>query len=89
MGKSVNRSAGTGRFVSKAAAARWPSQDDHRAGWERHQQQSRRQPLRLHRAIRHRGHREAEPRRHDPAEGLTHRGRHTGSPGVPAASHRL
>lgn len=25
MGKSVNRSAGTGRFVSKAAAARWPS----------------------------------------------------------------
>jgi hypothetical protein len=25
MGKSVNRSAGSGRFVSKAAAARWPS----------------------------------------------------------------
>ena len=24
-GRSVNRSAGTGRFVSKAAAARWPS----------------------------------------------------------------
>ena len=23
-GKSVNRSAGSGRFVSKAAAARWP-----------------------------------------------------------------
>lgn len=23
--RSVNRSAGTGRFVSKAAAARWPS----------------------------------------------------------------
>lgn len=25
MSKSVNRSAGSGRFVSKAAAARWPS----------------------------------------------------------------
>lgn len=25
MGSSVNRSAGSGRFVSKAAAARWPS----------------------------------------------------------------
>ncbi|ROQ38623.1 hypothetical protein EDF46_2263 [Frondihabitans sp. PhB188] len=25
MGKTVNRSAGSGRFVSKAAAARWPS----------------------------------------------------------------
>lgn len=25
MAKSVNRSAGSGRFVSKAAAARWPS----------------------------------------------------------------
>lgn len=25
MGRSVNRSAGSGRFVSKAAAARWPS----------------------------------------------------------------
>lgn len=24
-GRSVNRSAGSGRFVSKAAAARWPS----------------------------------------------------------------
>ena len=24
MAKSVNRSAGSGRFVSKAAAARWP-----------------------------------------------------------------
>jgi len=24
MARSVNRSAGTGRFVSKAAAARWP-----------------------------------------------------------------
>lgn len=25
MAKTVNRSAGSGRFVSKAAAARWPS----------------------------------------------------------------
>lgn len=25
MGRSVNRSASSGRFVSKAAAARWPS----------------------------------------------------------------
>ncbi|TPV53116.1 ABC transporter ATP-binding protein [Pseudarthrobacter phenanthrenivorans] len=25
MGRTVNRSAGSGRFVSKAAAARWPS----------------------------------------------------------------
>lgn len=25
MARSVNRSAGSGRFVSKAAAARWPS----------------------------------------------------------------
>ncbi len=25
MGRSVHRSAGSGRFVSKAAAARWPS----------------------------------------------------------------
>lgn len=25
MGRSVNRSAGSGKFVSKAAAARWPS----------------------------------------------------------------
>jgi hypothetical protein len=25
MGRSVHRSAGIGRFVSKAAAARWPS----------------------------------------------------------------
>lgn len=25
MSRSVHRSAGTGRFVSKAAAARWPS----------------------------------------------------------------
>lgn len=25
MARTVNRSAGTGRFVSKAAAARWPS----------------------------------------------------------------
>lgn len=25
MGKTVNRSAGSGRFVSAAAAARWPS----------------------------------------------------------------
>lgn len=25
--RSVNRSAGSGRFVSKAAAARWPGED--------------------------------------------------------------
>ncbi len=71
MARSVNRSAGTGRFVSKAAAARWPGKTNHRASRKWHRELPGCEPVRVNRAFRHGHHHEAEPGRDHPAEGLT------------------
>ena len=64
-------------------------EDDDRAGRERHQQQPHRESLGIERAVRHRRDRQAEPRRDDPAAGLTCIGSDASGWGAPNAPHPL
>lgn len=71
MARSVHRSAGSGRFVSNAAAARWPGKTTTKRVGSGTGSSRSGLPVGVFRAVRDWRDREAEPWRDDRAAGLT------------------